>query len=925
MTEFPWDTKKGSDNKSPNAASSAPELPAFLTGKGEPGESIPSPANSIPDILASAFSGMPMEEIKIEMPSFGKKPEGQPGPFIPPDFENPNDLSGIFNQSSKSPEPAEELKPSFSPQFPPQFSPQFSSQSSPQSSPSGDLSFLQSLKTEALGINQDVLPMQGTPGVGQLPLNDAKTSSVSTSTAMPSHKGGKRSPPPLFKLKLPDEEMPETEIPGPSGAGLTEPPVSPFSPKQAEMKEEQSRTHAPFPGALPETPFSPFSDALPDYVAPSPDPFTGMHPNEDPSKSIAADSTSIPSMQQQNPLAGHADFKADAYAGQMQPPDGPFPGQINPPLNPFADQIKPSANPLAEPVQQSTNPFATSPGGNPFPGGSPSPFDPFTGGTPSSGNTFPGQMSSPPGPIPSKAPLLKMDVLRKNLDSAGTAMKSLLKGLVMGKSLIERMEEIRNEPVPADAPVAQSPFASDSVPADPFSCTEGPAVRSGPATATDPVESANPFDPKGADAPQGAQEPSINPGNEDIRKVIPIKEPLMELKEEHRFDLFREEEVNEKYVPDLDNDLLNTIPVGNDDAESSSKACADKEFRDPVSPEDVLSGEGHEKIKELTLELRDMREEIGNALSRFADIDSNVFGLSSNLEELGSAMAGLKEGEQRLADTPARLGFLDEKVVSLESGLVSVLSENSGIRDELTKIEESISELVNSYTALLVQMHESSQEADARFSRLEGAMARFSQMEERLCAMEKSCGESQSMSMELAKSISSLMDGLGTTSGDLQEFKEASELNNARLKENLNLMTEYVESELKKIGARSYKGYGQSVHLSSITKNSTNMKLCMEWLEFLMGLVGRNNLPEILSYYEELGWLTEQVRSELMHYAEGIDFYMEKPDWKLTPDDHVKSIWFIESLAGLKVDKNRLSVIDRDIERVKKGTEIYGI
>jgi archaellum component FlaD/FlaE len=103
------------------------------------------------------------------------------------------------------------------------------------------------------------------------------------------------------------------------------------------------------------------------------------------------------------------------------------------------------------------------------------------------------------------------------------------------------------------------------------------------------------------------------------------------------------------------------------------------------------------------------------------------------------------------------------------------------------------------------------------------------------------------------------------------------------------------------------------------------MKLCMEWLEFLMGLVGRNNLPEILSYYEELGWLTEQVRSELMHYAEGIDFYMEKPDWKLTPDDHVKSIWFIESLAGLKVDKNRLSVIDRDIERVKKGTEIYGI
>ena len=108
-------------------------------------------------------------------------------------------------------------------------------------------------------------------------------------------------------------------------------------------------------------------------------------------------------------------------------------------------------------------------------------------------------------------------------------------------------------------------------------------------------------------------------------------------------------------------------------------------------------------------------------------------------------------------------------------------------------------------------------------------------------------------------------------------------------------------------------------------KNSSSIKLCMEWLEFLMELVGRNNLPDILSYYEELGWITEEVRLELMRYAEGIDFYMEKPDWKLNPDDHVKSVWFIENLAGIKVDKNKLSVIDRDIEKVRKGSEIYNI
>jgi hypothetical protein len=521
-----------------------------------------------------------------------------------------------------------------------------------------------------------------------------------------------------------------------------------------------------------------------------------------------------------------------------------------------------------------------------------------------------------------------MDVLLKNLDSVTSAVKSLFKGVVMGKSLIERMEEIRDEPVPADIPDVQMPFAPHAAQANLFLDKEPPVAADAPYYVISSTGYVNPFNMEGNNVGKVAEDPSRNPAHGGIRKVTPIAAPLMELREEDRIDLSLEgmQEGPQECVPDPDNELKNVISVKKGDfehlsldRERSSKECPG------MFPMDVLPRDGHEQIEALSSEIRDMKEEMGSALRRFADIDGNVFGLSSDVEKLGSMVAGLKEGEQHLADTATKLGFLDERVVSLESGLVSVLSENSGIRAELARIEEGISELVNSYTALLVQMHESSQEADARFSRLEGSITVFSHMEDRLRTVEKSHGESQSMSMELAKSISSLMDGLGTTSGDLRDFKEASQLNNIKIRENLSLLTEYVDSELKKVGARSYKGYGQSVHLSSITKNSSNMKLCMEWLEFLMGLVGRNNLPDILSYYEELGWLTEQVRSELMQYAEGIDFYMEKPDWKLTPDDHVKSIWFIESLAGLKVDKNRLSVIDRDVERVKKGTEIYGI
>jgi archaellum component FlaD/FlaE len=217
------------------------------------------------------------------------------------------------------------------------------------------------------------------------------------------------------------------------------------------------------------------------------------------------------------------------------------------------------------------------------------------------------------------------------------------------------------------------------------------------------------------------------------------------------------------------------------------------------------------------------------------------------------------------------------------------------------------------------------QENEAKFAILAELSSKIDAFAPRVELIEKMQEESKSTSKEFSRSMSSMVDNLGKVSSEFQEFRQESEEKNTAVLEKINSLTEYMESELKKLGARSYKGFGQNVHLSNIVKNSSNMKLCMEWLEFLMELVGRNNLPDILSYYEELGWITEKVRMELLHYAEGIDFYMEKPDWKLTPDDHVKSIWFIESLAGMKVDKNRLSVIERDIEKVKKGSEIYGI
>jgi len=93
-----------------------------------------------------------------------------------------------------------------------------------------------------------------------------------------------------------------------------------------------------------------------------------------------------------------------------------------------------------------------------------------------------------------------------------------------------------------------------------------------------------------------------------------------------------------------------------------------------------------------------------------------------------------------------------------------------------------------------------------------------------------------------------------------------------------------------------------------------------------MERVGRNNLMDVLDYYVDIGWISEGVRSEIMAYARGIDYYVEKPTWRLLPEDHTKSLLFIEKLRGRKIDRNMLSTIDREMAKVKHGLEeLYGI
>ncbi len=92
--------------------------------------------------------------------------------------------------------------------------------------------------------------------------------------------------------------------------------------------------------------------------------------------------------------------------------------------------------------------------------------------------------------------------------------------------------------------------------------------------------------------------------------------------------------------------------------------------------------------------------------------------------------------------------------------------------------------------------------------------------------------------------------------------------------------------------------------------------ILLNWIEFLMEKVGRNNLFDVLEYYTEIGWIGEEVSAKMMAYANGIDYYVERPTWKLLPEDHTKSLLFIEQLRGRKVDKNLFSRLERDVDKI---------
>ncbi len=340
-------------------------------------------------------------------------------------------------------------------------------------------------------------------------------------------------------------------------------------------------------------------------------------------------------------------------------------------------------------------------------------------------------------------------------------------------------------------------------------------------------------------------------------------------------------------------------PVDNKMAEDNAKKIAEIEGRlskvdvnvSMVQRESEEVKKTVEKIDQSVLELLSLYEIVSNQVNPF----------------VGEAETG-RESIERFEKAETRMTELGDVIVMLKNE-IDVLSQRAEMPGVAPETEGKIGDIetkIDAFADAMLTLHES---IEGMSSKTDELSARTGQLDLNIVDL-----------ADTTSNISARVDDLEKI--DFSKMVQKA----AELSPEIIEGTEEVEREKEQVSEVKTKDGYPVVRLDSIRGDPMSVVVLLNWIEFLMERVGRNNLMDALDYYVDIGWISEDVRSEIMAYARGIDYYVEKPTWRLLPEDHTKSLLFIERLCGRKIDKNMLSTIDREMSKVKHGLEeLYGI
>ncbi|MBN2110270.1 MAG: flagella protein [Methanosarcinaceae archaeon] len=342
-----------------------------------------------------------------------------------------------------------------------------------------------------------------------------------------------------------------------------------------------------------------------------------------------------------------------------------------------------------------------------------------------------------------------------------------------------------------------------------------------------------------------------------------------------------------------------------------------------------------------------------------------------------TVQSGSSENKEAIESNTRKIREIETKVSKADVTLSMVQRENEEIKKTVEKIDQSVLELLSLYEIVSNQVNPfvgDDVASRATIERFEKAEKRITELGDLLVVFKNDLdsvdhrlnlpgisGEISSRMQDMETKLAAFADAMSmlhesieqltVRTDELMNRNELIDQNILELAETASAISSRVD-EIERTGipvssgssaedASGEKAAGNGgeedvladnkefipmVRLENIRTDPTSVVVLLNWIEFLMERVGRNNLMDALDYYVDIGWISEDVRSEVMAYARGIDYYVEKPTWRLLPEDHTKSLLFVERLCGRRIDRNMLSSLDREMSKVKHSLEeLYGI
>lgn len=298
----------------------------------------------------------------------------------------------------------------------------------------------------------------------------------------------------------------------------------------------------------------------------------------------------------------------------------------------------------------------------------------------------------------------------------------------------------------------------------------------------------------------------------------------------------------------------------------------------PASPE----------IEQLREELKRAPEELNKKIDQL---------INSKTEEIKANSEAVKKLESQVSR-------LDQIISSGKKG-------TDEFKERLDKIDETVLELLSLYEVVSSTVNPFVDDKN-------------NPVAQKLEEIERKVNEIGQRTPDIPQDIENKFRVLEAGMEELKKTVESNPGNDALIEKVAGQVMEQIKpkADMQEIAKQAASQEAEGAKLPSLDNRPETSIILLNWIEFLLEKVGRNNLIDILEYYIEIGWISEEVYSKMMDYANGIDYYVEKPTWKLLPEDHTKSLMFIEQLKGRKIDRNTFSRLERDLTKIMRSSEI---